>query len=137
MKIILRVFLFMLITGSLSAQSISGYQYRGSFDPAQNAVVNSNQFNGYSNHWQDVYKKWVRYGKLYKISMPDLAPDKNGKPTRQIPVWMPTVTARVAFLANVPARVSRVFLVYYNNKNGMAKTYTIDLHVGGRPPDCR
>ena len=74
MTIILRVFLCMCITGTLSAQPISGYLYNGSFDPAQNAVINSTQFNGYTNHWQDVYKKWVRYGNLYKISMPDLAP---------------------------------------------------------------
>ncbi len=64
----------------------------------------------------------------------DLAPDKDGKPTRQIPVWMPTVTARVAFLANVPAKRSRVFLIYYNNKNAMVKTYTTDLHVQGEAP---
>ena len=64
----------------------------------------------------------------------DLAPGKDGKPTRQIPVWMPTVTARVAFLANVPAKRSRVFLIYYNNKNAMVKTYTTDLHVQGEAP---
>jgi hypothetical protein len=47
---------------------------------------------------------------------------------------MPTVTARVAFLANVPARVSRVFLIYYNNKSAMVKTYTTDLRVQGEAP---
>jgi hypothetical protein len=64
----------------------------------------------------------------------DLAPDKDDKPTRQIPVWMPTVTARVAFLADVPAKTSRVFLVYYNNKDAMVKTYKTDLHVQGEAP---
>ena len=64
----------------------------------------------------------------------DLAPGKDGKPTRQIPVWMPTVTARVAFLANVPAKSSRVFLIYYNNKNALVKTYSTDLRVQGEAP---
>jgi hypothetical protein len=64
----------------------------------------------------------------------DLAPDKDGKPTRQIPVWMPTVTARVAFLADVPAKTSRVFFAYYNNRQAMVKTYKTDLQVQGEAP---
>jgi hypothetical protein len=64
----------------------------------------------------------------------DLAPDKNGKPTRQVPIWLPTVTARLSFLADVPAKSSRVFLVYYNNENAMAKTYLSDLRVQGDAP---
>ncbi|HRN58194.1 MAG TPA: hypothetical protein PLL71_17165, partial [Agriterribacter sp.] len=64
----------------------------------------------------------------------DLAPDENGKPTREVPVWMPTVTARVAFLADVPARSSRVFFVYYDNRDAMVKTYTTDLRVQGEAP---
>jgi hypothetical protein len=68
----------------------------------------------------------------------DLAPDKTtGKPTRDIPVWMPTVTARVAFLADVPARSSRVFMIFYNNKNAMIKTYSTDLKVQGEAPGLR
>ncbi len=39
----------------------------------------------------------------------DLAPDKNGKPTRTAPLWMPTVTANLAFSATVGGRSSRVF----------------------------
>ena len=66
-----------------------------------------------------------------------LDPDKNGKPTRQIPYWMPTVTARVSFLAEVPARKSKVFLVYYNNENAMAKMYETDLRVQGEAPGLR
>ncbi len=64
----------------------------------------------------------------------DLAPDKNGNPTRSVPIWLPTVTARMAFLADVPAKSSRVFLVYYNNENAMAKPYFSDLHVQGDAP---
>ncbi len=68
------------------------------------------------------------------LTKDDMSPDKDGKPTRQIPIWLPTVTARVSFLADVPAKSSRVFLIYYNNANAMAKTYLSDLRVQGEAP---
>jgi hypothetical protein len=64
----------------------------------------------------------------------DLAPDENGNPTRNIPLWVPTVTARVAFLADVKAKSSRVFLIYYNNENAQNKLYKTDLQVLGEQP---
>ncbi|MBX3242691.1 MAG: hypothetical protein KIT80_03785 [Chitinophagaceae bacterium] len=67
----------------------------------------------------------------------DMAPDPTGKPTRTIPVWMPTVSARVAFLADVPARSSRIFLVYYGNRDAMIKNYDTDLKVQGEAPGLR
>ena len=63
-----------------------------------------------------------------------LDPDENGNPTREVPFWMPTVTARVAFLADVPAKSSKVFLVYYNNENALAKMYKTDLRMQGEAP---
>jgi hypothetical protein len=64
----------------------------------------------------------------------DLAPDKDGNPTRKVPLWLPTVTVRVAFLADVAAKSSRVFLVYYNNANAMVKMYQSDLRIQGEAP---
>lgn len=64
----------------------------------------------------------------------DLAPDKNGKPTHEIPIWLPTVTAQVAFLADVPAKSSKVYLIYYNNENALTKIYNTDLKVSGEAP---
>ncbi len=64
----------------------------------------------------------------------DLGPDKNGSPTRKVPLWMPTVSTRVAFLADVPARTSRVFLIYYNNADAVSKVYKTDLQVLGEAP---
>lgn len=64
----------------------------------------------------------------------DLAPDENGIPTRNTPLWLPTITARVAFLADVSARSSRVFLIYYNNEDAMAKVYQSDLRTQGEMP---
>lgn len=67
----------------------------------------------------------------------DLDPDENGRPTRKVPLWLPTITARVAFLADVPAKSSRVFLIYYNNEDAMAKIYQTDLRVQGEKPGLR
>jgi hypothetical protein len=67
----------------------------------------------------------------------DLDPDENGQPTRETPLWMPTVSARVAFLADVKANTSQVFLVYYNNEDAIAKMYKTDLRVQGEAPGLK
>jgi len=64
----------------------------------------------------------------------DLGPDKDGKPTRNVPLWLPTTSARVAFLADVNAKSSRVFLIFYNNPAAMSKIYETDLRVQGQAP---
>ena len=64
----------------------------------------------------------------------DLAPGKDGKPTRQVPLWLPTVTVRVAFLADAAPKSSRVFLVFYNNADAKDKLYKTDLRVQGEAP---
>ena len=64
----------------------------------------------------------------------DLAPDQDGNPTREVPLWYATVTARVAFLADVPAKSSRVFLVYYNNAKALDEPYYTDLRIQGDAP---
>ncbi|MCK5370278.1 MAG: hypothetical protein KAQ62_17070, partial [Cyclobacteriaceae bacterium] len=67
----------------------------------------------------------------------DLDPDEKGNPTHEIPLWMPTVSARVAFLADVAANTSQIFLVYYNNEHAIAKMYKTDLRVQGEAPGLR
>jgi len=67
----------------------------------------------------------------------DMDPDENGNPTRDVPFWLPTITARVAFLADVPAKSSKVFLVFYNNSDALAKMYQTDLRVQGESPGIR
>jgi hypothetical protein len=37
----------------------------------ENAVVVSDQFNGYLNFWANEYWKWVRFGNLFQLSVPD------------------------------------------------------------------
>jgi len=77
------------------------------------------------------------YDEMKYMEEDDLDPNADGKPTREIPYWMPTVTTRVAFLADVPAKISKVFLVYYNNENALAKVYETDLRVQGEAPGLR
>jgi len=67
----------------------------------------------------------------------DLDPDADGNPTREAPIWYGTITARVAFLANVPAKSSKVFLIYYNNENALTKMYQTDLRVQGEAPGLK
>lgn len=64
----------------------------------------------------------------------DLEPDAEGNPTREVPLWMPTVTCQLAFLADVKANTSQVYLVYYNNERALTKSYKTDLHVQGEAP---
>jgi hypothetical protein len=74
------------------------------------------------------------YDQLKYLEEDDLDPDENGNPTREIPLWMPTITARLAFLADVPANSSKVYLVYYNNEDAILKRYQTDLRVQGEAP---
>ena len=74
------------------------------------------------------------YDQMEYLKEDDLSPDKDGKPTRKNPLWLPTVTIRVAFLADVPAKTSKVFLVFYNNPDAMVKFYTTDLRMQGMAP---
>jgi hypothetical protein len=63
-----------------------------------------------------------------------LDPDVNGKPTREVPIWLPTISARVAFLADVQANKSKVYLVFYNNDKALVKVYNSNLKVQGEMP---
>lgn len=64
----------------------------------------------------------------------DLAPDVEGNPSRDIPLWFPTVTARVAFLADVKAGRSQVYLIYYNNSEALSVSYQTPLKAEGNLP---
>jgi len=64
----------------------------------------------------------------------DLAPLVEGEPERHIPLWMPTVTCKVAFLSDVPAKTSKVYLIFYNNSKALTKSYSTDLRIQGELP---
>jgi hypothetical protein len=57
---------------AILAQDLDDYRYNGSFCPDENAVTTEFQFNGYTNYWHDIYRKWIRYGNLFKIAVPNV-----------------------------------------------------------------
>lgn len=62
----------------------------------------------------------------------NLEPLKKGGNKRKVPLWYPTITARLTFLASVPANSSRVFLIFYNNKYAKKKIYRTNLSIQGK-----
>lgn len=64
----------------------------------------------------------------------DLAPLEEGGQKRHIPLWMPTVTCKVAFLSDMAPHSSKVYLIYYNNPKAMNNSYHTDLQVQGELP---
>ena len=62
--------LFIALSSLISAQSLDGFKYneQGYFKP----VVTHFQFNGYTNHWQNNYRKLYRTGNLFKMSVDDV-----------------------------------------------------------------
>ena len=56
------------------AQNLENYKCNETGNPGKLAITESIQFNGYTNHWQDIYTKWVRYGNLFKMAIPDVQP---------------------------------------------------------------
>jgi hypothetical protein len=63
---------FTLITIAINAQKLDAFRYNGSFNPEQNSVDNSFQFNGYTKYWHDVRNNWITYGNLFKMASPDV-----------------------------------------------------------------
>jgi hypothetical protein len=58
----------MLLGTIVSAQSLDDFKYHGTEGSPQDPLMNEYQFNGYTNHWQNSYRKWIRYGNLFKMS---------------------------------------------------------------------
>ncbi|MEY3052026.1 MAG: hypothetical protein RLY31_1811 [Bacteroidota bacterium] len=64
-----------LFAFSVHGQQLPGnYRFEGSSQGGilANIVRQNIQFNGYTNHWHDSYRQWIRYGNLFKIGIPDL-----------------------------------------------------------------
>lgn len=58
---------------SSSGQSLSDFGVN-SANKTTNTVKNNNHFNGYTNHWQNNYTQWHRYGNLFKTAISDIQP---------------------------------------------------------------
>ena len=55
-----------------NGQGLDGFRYNGTFQPDKNMITNQFQFNGYTNHWHNIFREEIRYGNLFKISVPKL-----------------------------------------------------------------
>ncbi|MCD6597722.1 MAG: hypothetical protein J7L04_08550, partial [Bacteroidales bacterium] len=62
---------FLLLTNfHATAQNLDNFKYKGGkIQSLNSAVQTENQFNGYTNHWQNTYSRWYRYGNLYKMAI--------------------------------------------------------------------
>jgi hypothetical protein len=60
-----------LISSNLMAQKLDDSQSVKT-DLNQSMVNDDFQFNGYTNYWHDSYDKWIRYGNLFKMTVPNV-----------------------------------------------------------------
>lgn len=56
------------------SQNLENFKIAGSSSSDKSAINQKIQFNGYTNHWQDNYTQWIRYGNLFKMAVPDVQP---------------------------------------------------------------
>jgi hypothetical protein len=70
--LIVTAIVFVFAGNAILAQDLDNYKFNGSFRPNENAVTTEFQFNGYTNYWHDLYRKWIRYGNLFKIAVPNV-----------------------------------------------------------------
>ncbi len=62
--------LFIALSSLVSAQSLDGFKYNE--QDFYKPVITNFQFNGYTNHWQNNYRKLFRTGNLFKMSVDDV-----------------------------------------------------------------
>ncbi len=68
---LLVILVFTFLNTGLIAQNIEAFTFHGKGNNEQVYTENSFQFNGYTNYWHDVRDRWIRYGNLFKIALPD------------------------------------------------------------------
>lgn len=71
-SILFGVFLSFLFVSQINAQQLNDYSYKGKFDPLSNQTRNQVQFNGYTSFWHNDFKELIRYGNLFKMSIPNV-----------------------------------------------------------------
>jgi hypothetical protein len=54
------------------AQKISDFKILDSGSANKSGVVTQTQFNGYTNHWQNSFTEFHRYGNLFKMAVPNV-----------------------------------------------------------------
>ncbi len=70
------VILMLLFSGfsdyPVFSQKLGDFIYPDSVQSGPSLVRDKFQFNGYTYHWEDIYREWIRYGNLFKIAIPDV-----------------------------------------------------------------
>lgn len=69
----LPVFLLLMFSSAFS-QKLSDFKIPVTENIQKPAIENKIRFNGYTNHWQNYYTEWFRYGNLFKMAAPDVQP---------------------------------------------------------------
>jgi hypothetical protein len=72
-----KVFLFLITSVMFSfttgvAQNLNDFKILPERNQNETGIINQFQFNGYTNHWQNSFTQWHRYGNLFKIAIPDV-----------------------------------------------------------------
>jgi hypothetical protein len=57
-----------------TGQNLSDFKTISSENLPGSTIENKIQFNGYTNHWQNNYTQWYRYGNLFKMAVPEVLP---------------------------------------------------------------
>ncbi len=70
--LILNAVLIFIIFNTALSQDLDNFLYRGAFNPDSSIVQTDFQFNGYTNHWHNLHRDEIRYGNLFKKSVPDV-----------------------------------------------------------------
>jgi len=68
----LNALLPVLFSSITYSQNLEDFKYNGSFNPDENRVNTNFQFNGYTNYWHNIYRNQIRYGNLFKSTIPDV-----------------------------------------------------------------
>ncbi len=63
---------YLFLCNTAVSQDIGEFVYRGSFNPSEKSIKSDFQFNGYTNYWHDIFNNEIRYGNLFKQSVPDI-----------------------------------------------------------------
>lgn len=72
-KILLTAVILTGVAVSISqSQNLDGFKYNGIFQPDKNMVTEQFQFNGYTNYWHNIFRDQIRYGNLFKITVPKM-----------------------------------------------------------------
>ncbi|HNR43500.1 MAG TPA: hypothetical protein PKL65_14815, partial [Bacteroidales bacterium] len=56
---------------SAAGQGISDFGSEPADAAGKSSIITPNRFNGYTDHWENYYYEWHRYGNMFKIALPE------------------------------------------------------------------